>query len=79
MNGGIARPATRRIQRRFLLGSRWTSLGPVDDPDQVRHFEAIARADDLVTLRAILDGTTIRVALAALADPARWARGWLSL
>lgn len=68
----------RQIQRKFLLGSRWTAVVPLDEADRARHFEVIACTGELVTLRALLGGG-LELPLCALDDPARWAPGWRSL
>ena len=68
-----------RIQRRFLLGSRWTAVAPLDGHDRERHFEVIARAGDVLTVRALLGGREHPLPITALDDPARWAMGWRSL
>lgn len=68
-----------RIQRRFLLGSRWTAVVPLADGDRARHFEVVARTGEVVTLRAILDGRDYQLPIAALEDRACWSLGWRSL
>ncbi len=68
-----------RIQRRFLLHSRWTARVPLDGMNGERHFVVIAVAGELLTLRAVLTQRDHRIAIAALADPAAWSLGWTSL
>lgn len=63
------------IQRRFLLGSHWTSRKPLPEC----HFEVIAVARESVTLRAILTRRDCEVPIAELDDVEAWATGWLSL
>ncbi len=65
-----------RVQRRFLLHSRWTA---VVDVDGLRHFEVVAIEGDVVTLRAVLTRTAHRLSLAELDDPGAWELGWRSL
>ncbi len=69
----------RRVQRRFLLRSRWTALAPIDRENGERHFEVVAVSGDLVTLRAVLTQRDQLIAITALEDPAVWSRGWTSL
>ena len=66
-----------RIQRRFLLRSRWTARTPLVDSDGECHFQVIAvtRAGS-VTLRAVLSGRDYQVPLAAFEDAAAWSLGW---
>lgn len=70
-----------RVQRRFLLGSRWTAVAPIDGGTGERHFEvievAVRRAH--VTLRAVLTGREHEVPISTLEDPAAWVGGWRSL
>ena len=68
-----------RVQRRFLLHSRWTARLPIDGEHGERHFEVVAVNGDLVTLRAVLTQREHRVALTALEDPGAWSLGWTSL
>lgn len=67
--------AMPRIQRRFLWGSRWTSLAPVNG---ACHFEVVGVQREHVILRAVLTGTEHATAIAVLEDPAVWQRGWQS-
>ncbi len=69
----------RRVQRRFLLHSRWTACVPIDGEDGERHFEVVAVDGELVTLRAVLTQCDQLIALTALEDPAAWSVGWRSL
>jgi tryptophan-rich hypothetical protein len=75
----IGRSEMSRVQRRFLLHSRWTALVPLEGNDGERHFEVVAVGRDQVTLRAVLTRRDHRLAIAALADPAAWSLGWRSL
>lgn len=68
-----------RVQRRFLLHSRWTALVPVDGDLGDRHFEVVAVGPDLVTLRAVLTRREHPLEIAALDDAAAWSLGWQSL
>ena len=71
-----------RIQRRFLLGSAWTSVRPLTAADGERHFEVIAlppRHGSAVTLRAILTHRIYQVPIDILEDPAAWRPGWQAL
>ncbi|MBA3542325.1 MAG: TIGR02450 family Trp-rich protein [Deltaproteobacteria bacterium] len=68
-----------RVQRRFLLHSRWTAIAPTASRDGQRHFEVVAVIGDLVTLRAVLTRYDHQLAIAALEDPATWALGWQSI
>ena len=67
-----------RVQRRFLLRSRWTASVLLPDSAGECHFEVIEVQGDVVTLRAVLTERTYQVAIAALDDPA-WLLGWQSL
>ena len=69
----------RRVQRRFLLHSRWTARVPIDGEDGERHFEVVAVNGDRVTLRAVLTQRDQLIALTALEDPGAWSVGWISL
>jgi len=66
------------MQRRFLLGSRWTAVVPPEGGE--RHFEVIEvpRGDEIV-VRAVLTRREYRVMIAALEDPGAWTTGWLQL
>lgn len=73
----------RALQRKRLVGSAWTALGPLPPGADERHFtvdevrgEGAAAA---AVLRALLTARRQLVSLAELRDPARWARGWLAL
>ncbi len=70
-----------RVQRRFLLGSRWTARRPLADSAGECHFEVVAapRASPTITLRAVLTDRTYALALAALDDADAWLLGWQSL
>lgn len=67
-----------RVQRRFLLGSRWTSLATLPGGEGECHFEVIGVQGASVTLRAVLTNAQHVVPLAALEDAAAWAPGWTS-
>jgi hypothetical protein len=69
-----------RVQRRFLLHSRWTAQRPLDGSAGECHFEveAITRAG-AVTLRAVLTDRRYVVDRAALDDAAAWSLGWQPL
>jgi len=69
----------RQVQRKYLLGSRWTALTPVDGHERARHFQVVACTDELVTLRAIVVIDELEVPLTSLDDPRRWSVGWHSL
>jgi hypothetical protein len=68
-----------RVQRRFLLHSRWTALVPIDGNLRERHFEVVAVGLDVVTLRAVLTRRDHQREIAALADAGAWSLGWVSL
>jgi tryptophan-rich hypothetical protein len=69
-----------RVQRRFLLHSRWTALVRVDGSDGERHFEVIdVPRGDVVTLRAVLTQRDYPITVASLDDPLAWALGWQQL
>ena len=68
-----------RVQRRFLLHSRWTALVPVDGYTGERHFEVVAVGRDMVTLRAVLTRRDHQLEIRALNDAAAWSVGWRSL
>ncbi len=67
-----------RVQRRFLLGSRWTARVPLPGSTGECHFEVIAVHGDDVTLRAVLTRVDYPVAILALEDAGAWASGWQS-
>lgn len=67
-----------RVQRRFLVGSRWTALVPLPASAGECHFEVVGAHGDTVTLRAVLTRAQYAIELAALEDPAAWASGWVS-
>jgi tryptophan-rich hypothetical protein len=68
-----------RVQRRFLLRSRWTALVPVAGTTGERHFEVVAVGRDDVTLRAVLTRRDYQLEIAALDDAVAWSLGWSSL
>lgn len=68
-----------RVQRRFLLGSRWTALVPVAGTIGERHFEVVAVGRGVVTLRAVLTRRDYELEIAALDDAIAWSLGWSSL
>lgn len=68
-----------RVQRRFLLRSRWTALAPLDGNEGECHFEVIAVEGDVVTLRAVLTRRDVQLPISALDERAAWAMGWQSL
>ncbi|MCX5744361.1 MAG: TIGR02450 family Trp-rich protein [Proteobacteria bacterium] len=68
-----------RVQRRFLLRSRWTARTRLEGTDGECHFEVAAVERDQVTLRAVLTGRDYPLAIAALDDAAAWALGWQSI
>lgn len=68
-----------RVQRRFLLGSRWTALAPIAGTLDERHFEVVAVSRDEVTLRAVLTRREYALDIAALDDVVAWSLGWSSL
>jgi tryptophan-rich hypothetical protein len=68
-----------RVQRRFLLGSRWTALAPLPGSQGECHFEVIAVSGDRVTLRAVLTRLAYEVPATALDDAAVWSLGWQPL
>ena len=68
-----------RVQRRFLLHSRWTARARLAGTNGERHFEVIAVDGDVVTLRAVLTRLDHRLAIAKLNDPGAWELGWSSL
>jgi len=70
--------AMPRVQRRFLLGSRWTSLRPLDRSGGECHFEVLEIGRDELVMRAVLTRRDYRIAVAALDDVAAWATGWIS-
>ena len=66
-----------RIQRRFLLHSRWTALVPIAGSDGERHFEVVeVPRGDVVIVRAVLTQRGYPVTIAGLDDPLAWALGW---
>lgn len=65
-----------RVQRRFLLGSRWTALAPLPDSQGECHFEVVAVGGDGVTLRAVLTRRAYALPATALDDAAAWSLGW---
>ena|GEM_PF-2822374 len=65
-----------RIQRRFLLHSRWTACVPADPEHDERHFEVVAISRAQVTLRAVLTGREVHIEIAALEDSRAWSSGW---
>jgi tryptophan-rich hypothetical protein len=70
-----------RVQRRFLLGSRWTARIPLPSSEGECHFEVIelrSRAAEVV-LRAVLTDARYVLSARALADDANWLPGWQSL
>lgn len=67
-----------RVQRRFLMGSRWTASAPLAKSEGECHFEVIEVRRDAVTLRAVLTDRRYPLAIAALEDPV-WLLGWQSL
>jgi len=75
----LARLEMPRVQRRFLLHSRWTALVPLDGGRDERHFEVVAVGRDLVTLRAVLTRRDHQVEIKALDDAEAWSPGWRSL
>ncbi len=68
-----------RVQRRFLVGSRWTALAPLPGGQGECHFEVTAVHGDSVTVRAVLTRAHHAVAIATLEDPAAWTSGWVTL
>lgn len=67
-----------RIQRRFLLRSRWTALQPQAGGDEC-HFEVIEVRGDTLVLRAILTHRDVELDVHALDDATAWATGWIPL
>ena len=67
-----------RVQRRFLMRSRWTASVPLPESEGECHFEVIEVRRDAVTLLAVLTRKTYPLAIAAFDDPA-WLLGWQSL
>jgi hypothetical protein len=67
-----------RVQRRFLLRSRWTATVPLPGSAGECHFELTEAQGDVVALRAVLTERTYSVAIAALGALA-WLLGWQSL
>jgi tryptophan-rich hypothetical protein len=67
----------RQIQRRHLIGSRWTSNTPVAEGE--RHVEVIEVRGDTLALRAILTNRRFELALDALRDEVAWTPGWTQL
>jgi tryptophan-rich hypothetical protein len=65
-----------RIQRRFLLRSRWTAVVPLAG---LCHFEVIEVRGSEVTLRAVLTRQQVALPVAALEDSTVWVPGWHSL
>lgn len=68
-----------RIQRRFLLHSRWTALVPVAGTIGERHFEVVTVGRREITLRAVLTRRDYQLEPTALDDDAVWSPGWSSL
>jgi tryptophan-rich hypothetical protein len=66
-----------RIQRRFLLRSRWTSIVPLEGGE--RHVEIIDVRDADVIARAVLTRRDYSVAISSLEDPSAWTSGWQQL
>lgn len=67
-----------RVQRRFLIGSRWTALAPLPGGAGECHFEVVGVAGDSVTLRAVLTNVQHVVPIGALEDATAWVPGWAS-
>ncbi len=67
-----------RVQRRFLLRSRWTARVPLPESAGECHFEVIEVRRDAVTLRAVLTDRRYPLPIAALDNPT-WLLGWQSL
>ena len=68
-----------RVQRRFLLHSRWTALVQIDGNVGERHFEVVGVGRDVVTLRAVLTRRDHQLEIVALDDAVAWSPGWRSL
>ncbi len=68
-----------RVQRRFLLHSRWTARVPLANGSSECHFEVITVEREHVTLRAVLTRRDYQVQIEALDDPGAWFLGWRSL
>lgn len=68
-----------RVQRRFLLGSRWTARTPLTGSAGECHFEVIAVSGEAVTLRAVLTHVDYPLAIHALDEADAWSLGWRSL
>jgi hypothetical protein len=68
-----------RVQRRFLLHSRWTARVPLADSSGECHFEVIAIEREHVTLRAVLTRRDYQVRIDSLDAPGAWSLGWQSL
>lgn len=68
-----------RVQRRFLLHSRWTARVPIASSNSEYHFEVTAVGDDHVTLRSVLTRRDYQISIDALEDPAAWSCGWQPL
>ena len=66
-----------RVQRRFLLHSRWTARVAVTGTHGERHFEVIAVSRDDVTVRAVLTRRDYQLEIAALDDVLVWSLGWV--
>lgn len=67
-----------RLQRRFLLHSRWTAVRPLA-PGGEQHFEVVTVSSESVTLRAVLTRRTHLLTMGDLEDADVWVSGWRSL
>lgn len=68
-----------RVQRRFLLRSRWTATRSLAGGEGECHFEVLDVQASEVTLRAVLTDRRYTVAIDAFADAAMWLLDWQSL
>lgn len=75
----MPRSQAPRVQRRFLLGSRWTAVVPIAGSTGERHFEVIAVGREGVTVRAVLTRRDYPIEITELEDAAAWSPGWHSL